>query len=306
MPDELSQRWAGWVGVWSLRSRLEVALATCWRGAIARHDLPDLPDLQNQIRLRRVDAPTGVVYSSAIAPRLVAELGVSAEEIANLLAQNSQPLAGANADWADSVIQVAPGQLVQLRLGDRLLAAWLQQFAKSASARAPGSQTPATPFVPISPTQIQLSRSLCQNEYFEMQAAHARCCALLTLAERLSLIRFDATGRIDGALIWPAPLPWLEADGALRTQQPTELRLLLQVVDSVDALAQTQNGSAIALAQALSRCIYDFDASCRIFGDVADCQPELAQARLGLVRAAQQTLCWLLEGRLRVAALMSL
>lgn len=311
MPDDLSQEQTGRASVWSLRSHLEVALATCWRGAIARHPLPDLPDLQNQIRLRRVDAPTGVVYSSAIAPRLAASLDTTTEEIATLLAHSWQPPAEPQADWADSLLTVTQRHLIQIRLGDRLLADWLQQFAKSASARASSSPTPATPFVPISPTPIQPSRSLrqneyFQNEYFEMQAAHARCCALLALAERLGLIRFEAPGLIGGALVWPAPLPWLEVDGTLRTQQPTELRLLLQMVDSVDALAQMQDSSAIALAEALSRSVSSFDANCRIFGEVAARQPELSQARLGLVRAAQQTLCWLLEGQLRVAAPMSL
>lgn len=321
MPDELSQEQTGLAGLWSLRSRLEGALATCWQRAIARHHGSDLLELQNQIGLRRVDAPTGVVYSSAIAPRLAANLGTTTEEIAELLAHSWQRSAEAEADWkaglTDSLLTVTQRHLIQIRLGDRLLAAWLQQFANSASSSAPSLPVVPAPFTTASTTvatALQTSplppSHQIQDRYFEIQAAHARCCTLLALAERVDLVRFEAAGTTHRALVWPALLPWLEANGTLRTQQPAEQRLIWQVIDSVDALDQTLRKdavySAIALAQALSRSVADFDTSCRIFGEVAGCQPELAQARLGLVRAAQQTLRWLLEGQLRVAAPVSL
>jgi len=318
MSDELSQGRAGLAGRWSLRSHLEGALEACWREAIA-HDmlpgtlpkaLPDVPDLRGQIVLRRVDAPTGVVYSSAIALRLAASLGIPSADLAERLAQRWPPSTVDKADWADSLLRVTPKHLVQIHLGDRLLAAWLQQFARPAPSKLPDGSPSRTmglapprsaPFMPARPF---LGR--CQDNYFEMQAAHARCCSLLAMAERVGLVRFEVQGAMDSGLAWPAPLPWLKAEGTLRTQQPVEQRLIEQLLDNGDALGQVQHRSAIALAQALGRCVYDFDAGCRIFGDVAAKQPELAQARLGLVRAAQQTLRWLLEGQLQVAAPASL
>ncbi|MFQ3616716.1 MAG: hypothetical protein SNJ57_07525 [Cyanobacteriota bacterium] len=339
MSEALRQKWAGLVGVWSLRSHLEVALATCWRRAIARHPLPDLPELQNQIGLRRVDAPTGVVYSSAIALRLAASLGIPSTDLVEALAQSWPPFIKDKADWADSLLRVTPKHLVQIHLGDRLLATWLQQFSRSTYSKfpdlSPGLSISRAPYSSDSrpPARVSLGRlqdnsfqgnyfqdnsfqdnsfqdNSFQDNYFELQAAHARCCSLLALAERVGLVRFEAQGAVDSELVWPMPLPWLKADGTLRIQQPVEQQLIGKLVDIVDVLVdasgQVQHRSAIALAQALSRCVYEFDAGCRVLGDVAGNQSELAQARLGLVRAAQQLLCWLLEGQLQVAAPASL
>lgn len=315
MQHEFSQEQTGLAGVWSVRSRLEAALATCWQAAIVHPALPNVPDLQGQIALRRVDAPMGVVYSSAIAPRLAANLGIPTEDLAIRLAESWPASTADKADWADSPLRVAQKHLVQIHLGDRLLAAWLQQFTKPAESQSPdlfpelATDLALPNSAPL--THAQLSPGLFQDElfqdkYFEMQAAHARCCNLLALAERVGLVRFEVSGAIEGELAWPMPIPWLTAEGTLRTQAPAEQRLIGHLLDSVDALGSIQHDAAIALAQSLSRCVYDFDASCRIFGDVAVNQLELAQARLGLVRAAQQTLRWLLEGPLRVAAPCSL
>ena len=318
MSDELSQGRAGLAGLWSLRVHLEGVLEACWREAIARdvpsgtlpNALPDVPGLQGQIALRRIDTPTGVVYSSAIALRLAASLGIPSADLAERLAQRWPPSTVDKADWADSLLRVTPKHLVQIHLGDRLLAAWLQQFARPAPSKLPDGSPSRTmglapprsaPFMPARPF---LGR--CQDKYFEMQAAHARCCSLLAMAERVGLVRFEVQGAMDSGLAWPAPLPWLKAEGTLRTQQPVEQRLIEQLLDNGDALGKVQHRSAIALAQSLGRCVYDFDAGCRIFGDVATNQPELAQARLGLVRAAQQTLRWLLEVTFQVAAPASL
>ncbi|WOB42065.1 hypothetical protein HNI00_01955 [Thermoleptolyngbya oregonensis NK1-22] len=345
MQDELSREQTGLAGVWSVRSRLEAALATCWQAAIVHPALPNVPDLQGQIALRRVDAPMGVVYSSAIAPRLAANLGIPTEDLAIRLAERWPASTADKADWADSPLRVAQKHLVQVHLGDRLLAAWLQQFTRPAESQSPDLFPEPEPDLAIwksallthvqpSPGQLQdrlLQDRLpqdrlpqdklpqdrlpqdrlpqdkrFQDQWFEMQAAHARCCNLLALAERVGLVRFELPGAIEGELVWPMPMPWLTAEGTLRTQAPAEQRLIGHLLDSVDALGSIQHGSAIALAQSLSRCVYDFDASCRIFGDVAVHQLELAQARLGLVRAAQQTLRWLLEGPLQVAAPPSL
>lgn len=315
MQHEFSQEQTGLTGVWSVRSRLEAALATCWHEASAHLALPNMLDLQGQIALRRIDAPTGAVYSSAIALRLAANLGVPAEDLAIRLAQSWPASTGDKADWADSPLRVAQKHLMQVHLGDRLLAAWLQQFTRPAECQSPNhfSELVTDLALPNSallthaqPSPGLFQDKLFQDKYFEIQAAHARCCSLLALAERVGLVRFELPGAIEGELAWPMPMPWLTAEGTLRTQAPAEQRLIWHLLDSVDALGSTQHGSAIALAQSLSRCVYDFDASCRIFGDVAVNQLELAQARLGLVRAAQQTLRWLLEGPLRVAAPRSL
>lgn len=324
MSDELSQGRAGLVGLWSLRSHLEAALELCWRGAIAHlpkalpDALPKVTDWRGQIALRRVDAPTGVVYSSAIALRLAANLGIPSADLAAVLAQNWPPSTGDTASWADSLLRVTPKHLVQIHLGDRLLAMWLQQFARPIHSNI-HSKSPE--FSPSLALDHALPRSALpmpaqrfpgrfqdqyQDQYFEMQAAHARCCSLLALAERVGLVRFEVQSAIDSELVWPAPLPWLKAEGTLRTQQPVERRLIEQLLDSGDAIELGQHRLAIAQTQALVRCLYDFDADCRIFGDVAANQPELAQARLGLVRAAQRTLRWLLEGPLQVAAPASL
>lgn len=320
MQHELNQGQTGLAGMWSVRSRLEAALATCWQAAIVHPALPNVPDLQSQIALRRVDAPMGVVYSSAIAPRLAANLGIPAEDLAIRLAQSWPASTADMADWADSPLRVVQKHLVQIHLGDRLLAAWLQQFTRPAECQPPKPFPEpeadlaiwnSAPLTHVQRSSGQFQDRLpqdkrLQDQCFEMQAAHARCCNLLALAERVGLVRFEVSGAIEGELAWPMSMPWLTAEGTLRTQAPAEQRLIGHLLDSVDALGSIQHGSAIALAQSLSRCVYDFDASCRIFGDVAVHQLELAQARLGLVRAAQQTLRWLLERPLQVAAPRSL
>lgn len=136
-----------------------------------------------------------------------------------------------------------------------------------------------------------------------MQAAHARCVSLLALAEWVGLIRCGP----QGAIAEPALLPWLQDEQTLRVGQPAERDLIGQLLNCVDAISpQLTAAQAAPLALALSRRFYQFDAACRIFGAVAAAAPRTSQARLGLVRATQQTLGYLLEKHLAIAALSAL
>lgn len=122
------------------------------------------------------------------------------------------------------------------------------------------------------------------DRLFTIQAAHARCCALLRLAEQEGLWQQHHA---------PA-VPWLDAKAALRLRQPAEqqlIGLLVAVLDEwTDAEAAPSLAAGLGWGAQLSFGFQQFDAACRIWGDVRTEQPLLAQARLGLVRATRAVL----------------
>jgi hypothetical protein len=212
-------------------------------------------------------------YRCAIALQLSRQLDLSSLSLAKQLVSNL------SAVCPGFTILVQESGWIEFRVSDRALAIWLQQISQTIR----------------SPKQRSLKEIL--PGLFTLQYAHARCCSLLRLGEREGLIQLNET------LQWKHPhlIPWLDKDEAFRLIHPTEIYLIGQIFEVIDALA-CQKTDWNKLATRLSEAVLDCDRDCRIWGDIRRDYLELSQARLGLYAIAQLLLQELLEEKLQVPA----
>ena len=275
------------------------------------------------LALRRIrgDRP---IYGSAIALHLIHQISVPpstpqaervlqlAQELAivwNRVVEHQEPCAQRALDpWGQHLGQhclaeAMPNGMMALQVTDAGLAAWLDVLGKGdqgwgdRSVGCLASHLPALEWrslerLPVEPTASQ--SPLNAKMLFTVQAAHARCCSLLWLAESAGLVRRisepGAGGRVGTqaiglAIAPPDPVPWLHADQTLRCRHPAEQRLIGQLLTTFEMLCPQPASFAQILRSAddLAQALQQFDAACRIFGEVKTELPELAQARLGLV-----------------------
>ena len=235
----------------------------------------------------------------------------------------------------DFSIEVFSPGWIQFRLSDRGLATWLQQLIQTSPVLPYGEQGnqgageqesegksqlswSATgykrPYSPRPEMREQSQRTEPVNQahsLFGVQYAHARCCSLLRLAHRQSLIKLSGLDSITPNWAWvePSPIPWLdggsEMEGEsirLRLEHPAERGLITHVLDGIEQLTQPAPARALELANAVSHGFEKFYSACRIWGEVKTETPQLAQARLGLVAITQQLLRSLLQDQLNVTA----
>jgi hypothetical protein len=240
-----------------------------------------------------------------------------------------------------SVEVFSPGW-IQFRLSDRGLAAWLQQlieipaflshgelgsgagahtrtgervsWGKSLRSLTPtGYEHPYSPDAEIPEQSQRTERANKAHSLFGVQYAHARCCSLLRLAHRQSLINLSDLDSITPNWEWewvePNPIPWLYGDPQmecepirLRLEHPAERELIAHFLDGIEPLTPPTPARAIELAKALSYGFEKFYSVCRIWGEVKTETPQLAQARLGLVAITQKLLRSLLQDQLNVTA----
>lgn len=289
--------------------RLAGVVETWWQESLASPS-PDRAERfeQKVLALRRIrgDRP---IYGSAIALHLIHRISVaSATPQAERLLQLAQELAivwnRATVDqtvhpaqwtleplWPTCLAEAMPNGMMALRVTDAGLTGWLH-FLGEGNWRSPAlwqTQPPAS------------QPPLNAKTLFTVQAAHARCCSLLRLAESAGLVRLAASAtepvsepdpkldskpdRGNWAIAHPLPWPWLHADQTLRLIHPAEQRLIGQLLTTFEMLCPHPPATAQILRSAddLAQALQQFDAACRIFGEVKTELPELAQARLGLV-----------------------
>ncbi|MFM6209829.1 DALR anticodon-binding domain-containing protein, partial [Planktothrix sp.] len=144
-------------------------------------------------------------------------------------------------------------------------------------------------------------------EQFQIQYSHARCCSLLRLAEREHLITLAKPNLMTESSITmgsiSSPIPWLNHQNQLQFTQSYDYQLLTQLVVIIDALILfSATSNWLKLAVQLSDSFQQFYRYCRIWGEVKQNTPELAQARLGLVSITQFLLRILLEEKLGIMA----
>lgn len=279
------------------------------------------------IPVHRLSDHRGVIYRSAIALKLAPLWQLPPLDIAHQLAEcmaiREQNTANAETDnWEqqeitsqnfqaqspipsqvclDFSVEVFSPGWIQLRLSDRALATWLQQLIE-----IPHSPRPKIP------DQNQRTEPINQaHSLFRVQYAHARCCSLLRLAHRQSLINLSDLDSITPNWEWlePNPIPWLYGNPEmecspirLRLEHPAERGLIAHVLDGTEQLTRLTPIRALELANALSHGLEKFYSACRIWGEVKTETPQLAQARLGLVAITQKLLRSLLKDQLNVIA----
>lgn len=231
--------------------------------------------------------------------------------------------------WPHCRAEAMPNGMIALRVADAGLAWWLNLLGEEAQSERDGSEVSGSERSDSEPSMLELPvlqwRSLglqqaqsasppplAAKRLFTVQAAHARCCSLIRLAEQVELVKLaapavqsDATTALGSwAIAYPYPFPWLQTDQTFRFTHPAEHHLIAQLLTTVEILCSQSPASAqiLQIADGLAQAFQQFYAACRIFSEVRTQIPELAQARLGLVWVTRAVLKRLLNDGLNAIA----
>lgn len=221
--------------------------------------------------------------------------------------------------WSHCQTEAMPNGMIALRVADAGLAWWLDFLGKDAQGNWDGSERCGSelpvlkwrsPNLQHEPSAFQ--PSLEAERLFNVQAAHARCCSLVRLAEQVGLVRLavsaiqpnEATQPDRWAIAYPYPFPWLQSEQTFRFIHPAEHHLIAQLLTTFEMLCPHPPSSAqvLHIADELAQAFQQFYAACRIFSEVRTQMPELAQARLGLVWVTRLVLKRLLNDGLNAIA----
>lgn len=264
------------------------------------------------IPLRAVKGGTQVVYVSAIALKLANAwkkpvIDIATVIAANLFCADESNDSSTNAALQNFTLKVVPPGWIYLQLSDLGTAAWLERLAQ------------APPWVGSGGAGGQVSRGAGMPCYpnaklFDAQYAHARCCSLLRLAHREGIIALAEADLEISPHFWsvkaPTPIPWLDSDEKLRLVHPGERNLIFHLLTLLDRLYCVSRSRHQVdwekSARTLSQVFLTFYSQCRIWGEVKTENPQLAQARLGLILATQPLLHFLLQDLLGVLAPLEL
>lgn len=221
-------------------------------------------------------------YTSPIALSLAHQLGRSSLEIARDINRVMEELSGDRFS-----VSVGGEGWLNLQLSDRLIAESLSALSQALNLDE------ITP--PNRPQNFP--------GYTYVQYAHARCCALLRLAQQLELIEH------------PHNFSWqlLDPTGNLYLRESAEMRLALCLVEIADEIAlhldrclednsskydpryrldKSERKRVIKLSKNLAANFLDFYDACRIA--IAD--RNLSAARMGLVVTTRKVIAYLASG----------
>jgi hypothetical protein len=274
-----------------------------------------LPEL-HKVPLKRVNQENQIGYVSAIAIQLAQQTNSSAVDLAHTITENlMQSIQAANPSaeqppldrvWKNFTVRTLSSGWIYLELTHQGVAEWLQALMeRPVTVSTVGSDGHILASTNDSAHFIRNSTSL-----FKVLCSHARCCSLLRSGVRDGMIDLSEPDSGSTSVHWqiakPHPIPWLDADFQLRCQRVTELRLIGQLVTTLDQLSCLTEADylprSLKLAQALAQAFQAFYADCRIWGTVKTADRALAQTRLGLVLATQAVLKGLLQDVLGVHA----
>ncbi len=278
-----------WVALFSLKSWLQTYLhqqaswVMCqWQGD--NHNFPLSP---SEIPLQQVKQSHQTIYLAAIAFSLAKLYALPAPEIAQKLAAR---IAASNCSNLLQV-QIVPSGLLNIVVGERAIAAWLQQLTQDTSTLTTPHSRPISSKYRCSPAEI-----------FFFQYSHARCCSLVRLAHREAIIALKSPNPTSSPCLWqvqsPHPFPWLNSHQTLQLILPAEKQALFHLVATTDAITSTDQNSPPwhKLARALSEAFGQFHSQCRIFDETRIDNLHLAQTRVGLAIAIHRLLhCLLAE-----------
>lgn len=227
-----------------------------------------------KIPLHRIRNNTVMGYRSAIALQLSATNPEAAIAICQSLVKI---LNETQSEWE---FQPMERGWIEGQLRDRAFVDWLQYSLEDepVSNAPPKSETPLT------------------AELFPIQYAHARCCSLLQMAHRSRIIELVDPDAVP-PWRWRKPQRVFE-DYPIYLQHPAEWALLGQFWDVLDGVAIAPDTSQLKPTRRLSEAWFQFERTCRIWGEVQRDRPQLAQMRLGLVAIAQKLLWRLLREHL--------
>ncbi|MGB7444703.1 MAG: DALR anticodon-binding domain-containing protein [Coleofasciculaceae cyanobacterium] len=277
------------------------------------------------IPLHRLQNETLLIYRSPIALQQEAQRQLKAIDLANKLIGYFPTINKTNAtnNYLELSIEVIAPGWINFRFPEQSVGTWLQDstqiFSSPEEERELGIRGAArgesgihAPNLTESTNTSSTSKSL---PLFRLQYIHARCCSLLRLADKQALIKLKQpeSKNLCLQIVEPNPIPWLinyqgvevEPIG-LRLKHPAELGLISKIIDVQDAVNDQSQNSLLKLATILCSSFDNFYSNCRIWGEVKAKNPQLSQARLGLVTITQVLLFFILRERLGVSAPLEL
>ena len=251
--------------------------------------------IADKITLCRLDniSSLNIVYRCAIAFPLANHWHLSPLTVAKNLREflpiadvisTTQPI-------LEFTVQIVSPGWIDFCMSDRALAVWLEEIVSWVSTDR-GNRG---------------DKEYRENEnVFVIQYAHARSCSLLRLGHQEKLIKIKHKYYV-WEIVEPITFTWVDTKGVFLLEHPREKYLLIHLLIVVDELiTNSQKVNWFKLAHNLSEAFLDFWAECRIYGEVKQKTPELAQARLGLVALVQYFLYWVLQDKLCVLPLTKL
>lgn len=278
-------------------------------------------DQEGVVSFYRVNDPNCIRFRSPIALRLATKLHAPIVEVTEILAHHLklQPHCVDESALGEFKLTIDPLGWLHCQPSDRCLAAWLQQmvemppqliWTKEISTSQTSGKTP-------SPLTVADDTS---SEQFSLQYTHARCCALIRLAQRQGLLILHANYRASAAtcqVLAPIPFPWLDTQNQLWLSHPAERTLIARLLAFPVTPGFQQPGQMPEQftfpvrsrlppqlwpeAKALSDAFTSFYRSCQIWEDINQEMPR-AQARLGLILLTQNVLRLILQDLLRINA----
>jgi hypothetical protein len=251
----------------------------------------------------------GVVYRCAIALPLGHQFKLPPWEIAEELAQL---LATANdhsptIPYLEFIVRVFSTGWLDLELSDRSFAIWLQGLVQEIQREGETGRRGDAETRGHREREKEKKVKYREN-MFPLQYVHARCCSLLRLGHQEGLIelREKPFCKLNWQLVQPNPIPWLDSEGNFHLTHPTERRLLVWLFIVVEEFALLRQDNSQKLAHNLSEAMLAFTAECRIWGEIKQQKPQLAQARLGIIALVQWCLYKLLQEKLSILAITEL
>ncbi|WP_267383157.1 DALR anticodon-binding domain-containing protein [Cyanobacterium sp. uoEpiScrs1] len=231
--------------------------------------------------ISRLYYPTSITYRYTVAMQLSNQLSLSPIEIAQqifyFLKTQSNPDDQECSQLTLTMKLILPGWL-DFEVREHTLACWLQSLGEKIL------------FQSNSPKIFGKTDNLFFIEY-----TYARCCSLLRLGETEGVFIPQQKKLGHLTLPWktPDPIPLLKNTDQLRLTDRAALALINQLLITVDKSVSNSSQSWYKLGTNLSKSILNFERHCRIFGDLAQNNPKLSQARLGLISISQRVLKWL-------------
>lgn len=254
------------------------------------------------IPLKRFGKATPLVYTCAIAHRLA----LQSHHAATIAAQLVDMLLQASPDGVAALpgvsVQATGAGFIRFEVGDRAVAAWLDQLLVNA---LPQRTLPSAPMA-VRERQIMVHSAAI----FEAQYAHARCCSLLRLAHHEGLIRLE---RLEEApFYWRfsshTPFPWLTSAAQLSLHHSADRCLLVQLFEALDRVhdpSQVRTIAALARsAQAIAQAFQTFHRVHPLWEQTE--QKLVVTAQLGLLMATQRVLFLLLADELHLCPVIEL
>ena len=248
------------------------------------------------IPLKQTGKAPSLIYTSPIAYRLATQphqVDTIAAQVVNTLLQVAD---GREALLQGITVQAVSG-LIHFELGDRAIAAWLDQ-------RLANTSFPQT-FLPARMTEQERQAIVQSAAIFEAQYAYARCCSLLRLAHCETLIRLETVE--EAPLYWQFDSTtsphWFVADRFV-LNHPADRCLILRLFEGFDCLSDpSPQRTPIAMvrsAQAVSQAFQVFHRLHPLWRQTEK-ESAIVIAQLGLLMVTQRILYWLLAEGLHLS-----